>query len=329
MLGKLSSAASRLVTLFIMIVAIVAVFQAFAPAYLARGNIHSVLRHMAASGIVGVGLTFVIAVHRFDLSLSGVATIAAMTLGLLIAKTDSLLLSAIACVAIGAAFGLANGLLIGQAKLPDVVTTIAIGSLAYGASYFYNGGRSYSDNFFTSGILDINDSSFMGIDAPIMIFGITAIIATIVLQMTRFGHGFYAAGDNPVAARLSGVPVEKMIVAAFVICGALVGEAIVLKVSSVGQAMETAGSNVLLPAYTAVYLGAALFDGASVPATFAGGLIMALLLNGFTLLGVPYYFSDTMVSAVLIFSVAIFDPRVLARVSRWLPSFAPFHRTKA
>jgi ribose transport system permease protein len=271
MLSKLSLAAPRLVTLVIMIVVIGAVFQALAPTYLARGNIHSILRHMAASGIVGVGLTFVIAVHRFDLSLSGVATIAAMTLGFLIAKTDSLLLAALGCVAIGAAFGFANGLLIGRANLPDVVATIAVGSIAYGASYFYNGGKSYSDNFFTSGILDINDSSLTGIDAPILIFMITAAIATVVLQMTRYGHYFYATGENPVAARLSGVPVEWMVVTAFVICGALVGAAVILKVSSVGQAMETAGSNVLLPAYTAVYLGAALFDGASVPATFAGG----------------------------------------------------------
>jgi simple sugar transport system permease protein/ribose transport system permease protein len=312
-----------------MIVAIAAIFEVMNPAYLSRANIHAILRHMAATGVVGVGLTFVIAVRRFDLSLSGVATIAAMTLGFLIAKTNSLLLGALGSVAIGAAFGLANGFSIGQAKLPDVVATIAIGSLAYGASYFYNGGKSYSDNFFTSGILDINDSSFLGIDAPILIFMITAAVATLVLQMTRYGHGFYAAGENPVAARLSGVPVEKMVAAAFTICGGLVGEAIVLKVSSVGQAMETAGSNVLLPAYTAVYLGAALFDGPSVPATFAGGLIMALLLNGFTLLGVPYYYSDTMVSAVLIFSVAIFDPRVLAGISRQLTVFAPLHRTKA
>jgi ribose transport system permease protein len=98
-------------------------------------------------------------------------------------------------------------------------------------------------------------------------------------------------------------------------------------VASLGQAMETAGNNVLLPAYTSVYLGAALFNVASVPATFAGGLIMALLLNGFTLLGIPYYYSDTMVSVVLIFSVAIFDPRVFARIRRSLAFYAPAPRT--
>jgi ribose transport system permease protein len=327
MFSKLSLAAPRLVTFVIMIAVISAVFQVLSPAYLSHSNVHAILRHMASSGIVGVGLTFVIAVRRFDLSLAGVATLGALTLGCLIAKTNSLTLAVLGCVAIGAACGLINGLLIGLAKLPDVVATIAVGSIAYGASYFYNGGKSYSDNFFTSGILDINDSSVLGIDMPIVIFLLTGGVATVVLQMTRYGQSFYATGENPIAARLSGVPIEKMIATAFVVCGALVCEAIVLRVASVGQAMETAGNNVLLPAYTSVYLGAALFNVASVPATFAGGLIMALLLNGFTLLGIPYYYSDTMVSVVLIFSVAIFDPRVFARIRRSLAFYAPAPRT--
>jgi ribose transport system permease protein len=316
MFSKLSVSTPRLVTLAVLIALISAIFQILAPTYLSHSNIHAILRHMASGGVVGVGLTFVIAVRRFDLSLAGVATLGALTLGFLIAKTNSLSVAVLGCVAIGAAGGLINGLLIGLAKLPDVVATIAVGSIAYGVSYFYNGGQSYSDNFFTLGILDINDSSVLGIDMPIVIFLLTGVVATVALQMTRYGDSFYATGENPIAARLSGVPIEKMIAFAFVICGALVCEAIILRVASVGQAMETAGSNVLLPAYTSVYLGAALFDVASVPATFAGGLIMALLLNGFTLLGIPYYYSDTMVSVVLIFSVAIFDPRVFARIGR-------------
>ena len=324
---KLFAAAPRLLTLAMMICVVSAVFQIMVPTYLSSANIHAVFRHMAPSGVVAVGLTFVIVVRRFDLSLSGVATLGAMTLGCIIAKTDSLILAALGCVAIGAACGLINGIMIGFARLPDVVATIATGSIAYGASYFYNGGQSYSDNFFTSGILDINDFHLLGIDAPIWIFLFTAGFASVVLHMTRYGQSFYATGENANAARLSGVPVEQMIAAAFVVCGALVCAAMVLKVSSVGQAMETAGSNVLLPAYSSVYTGAALFGTASVPATFAGGLIIALLLNGCTLLGIPYYYSDMLVSVVLVVSVAIFDPRLFARIGRSVAFLAPSTRS--
>lgn len=329
MFSQFSLAAPRLGTLAAMIILISMTFQALVPAYLSHSNVHSVLRHMAAGGIVGVGLTFVIVVRRFDLSLSGVATLGAMTLGFVLSKSDSLILAIIGSVAIGAACGLVNGLLIGLAKLPDVVGTIAAGSIAYGASYFYNGGQSYSDYFFSSGILNINDSSVLGFDAPIVIYFVTVLAATIVLQMTRYGHSFYATGENANTARLSGVPVEYMVATAFVICGALVSEAMIIKVSSVGQAMETAGSNVLLPAYTSVYLGAAIFGTASVPATFAGSVIMALLLNGFTLLGTPYYYSDTMVSVVLIFSIAIFDPKIFTWIGRSVMFLIPPARAKS
>jgi ribose transport system permease protein len=225
MFSKLSVSTPRLVTLAVLIALISAIFQILAPTYLSHSNIHAILRHMASGGVVGVGLTFVIAVRRFDLSLAGVATLGALTLGFLIAKTNSLSVAVLGCVAIGAAGGLINGLLIGLAKLPDVVATIAVGSIAYGVSYFYNGGQSYSDNFFTSGILDINDSSVLGIDMPIVIFLLTGVVATVALQMTRYGDSFYATGENPIAARLSGVPIEKMIAFAFVIwCPGLRGD---------------------------------------------------------------------------------------------------------
>ena len=220
--SKLSSTAARLVTLAIMMAVISAIFQVLAPTYLSNPNVHAILRHMAVSDVVGVGLTFVFVVRRFDLALSGVATLGAMTLGFIIAKTDSLIRGVLGCVAIGAACGLINGVMIGLAKLPEVVTTIAIGSIAYGTSYFYNGGQSYSDNFFSSGILDINNFRLLGIDAPILIFLLTAGIAAVVLHMTRYGQAFRATGENEKTARLSGIPVENMIAAAFVICGALV-----------------------------------------------------------------------------------------------------------
>lgn len=327
--SKVTSAAPRLVTLAVLILAISTVFQTQAPTYLSSANVHAILRHMAASGIVSVGLTFVIVVRRFDLALSGVATLGALTLGFIIARTDSVILGVLGCMAIGAACGLINGIMVGLAKLPDVVASIGVGAIAYGTSYLYSGGKSFSDNFFTSGILDLNDFRLLGIDAPILIFLATACIAGVVLHMTRYGQSFYATGENVTTARLSGVPVESMVATAFVICGALVCEAIALRVSSVGQAMETAGNNVLLPAYLSVYTGAALFGTASIPATIAGGLITALLLNGCTLLGVPYYYSDMMVSLVLILSVVIFDPRMFAYIGRPLAFLASPMRPKS
>ncbi len=73
-----------------------------------------------------------------------------------------------------------------------------------------------------------------------------------------------------------------------------------------------------MPAFAAVYLGAALFGAPSIPATLAGTLLMSAMLNGFTLLAIPYYYSDAIVSTVLICAIAIFDPKLTAALSNLL-----------
>lgn len=136
------------------------------------------------------------------------------------------------------------------------------------------------------------------------------LIGIVILHGSRFGRAFYATGENPVAAHYSGIPVARMIIAAFAICGVCACLAIVLLVASSGAANVTAGTQLLMPAFAAVYLGAALFGRPSVPATLAGTMMMSLMLNGFTLLAIPYYYSDAIVSTVLILAITLFDPRV-------------------
>jgi ribose transport system permease protein len=302
----------RLLTFAVILLVIGGIFQLLAPVFLTSDNLHALFRHMAVQGIVAIGLTFVIVVRQFDLSLPGVASLGAMTLGFALSQDGNLLIAVAACAAVGLAVGLVNGIVVGGFRLPDVVATIAIGSIAYGLAFVYNGGSSYSDNFFTSGILDLNDGHVLGIDAPVVILVAIALVATLVLHLTRYGEGFYAAGENPRSAALSGIPVRAQLICAFSICGAMTSIAMLLDVSSAGAAYISTGSQVLMPAYTAVYVGAALFGTASIPATLAGVLMTATMLNGFTALTMPYYYSDLIVSAVLITAITVFDPRFVA-----------------
>ena len=152
------------------------------------------------------------------------------------------------------------------------------------------------------------------------ILALTAAIAALVLHGSRFGRAFYATGENRISAVYSGIRVKAYVLAAFAICGALSCLAITLLVASSGAANVTAGSQLLMPAYAAVYLGAALFGAASVPATIAGTLLMSAMLNGFTLMAVPYFYSDAIVSTVLIVAIAAFDPKVGAALKRLRPA---------
>ncbi|MGA0540577.1 ABC transporter permease [Neotabrizicola sp. VNH66] len=306
----------RLAAFAALLAIIAGLFWAQNPAFLSTGNLRALMRHMSVQGLAALGLTFVIVVRHFDLSFPGVASLGAMTLGWLIAIGMPLWLSVAGGLAVGVAFGLVNGIAVAKFRLPDIVTTIATGGLAVGFSYFYSNGTSISQNFFMSGILDLNDQKFLGLDKPFAILMGAALIGFVVLHASRFGHGFYATGQNPLAARFSGIPTRSLIVAAFAICGMMACLSITLLVASSGAANVTAGNQLLMPAFAAVYLGAALFGRPSVGATLAGTLMMSTMLNGFTLLAIPYYYSDAIVSTVLILAIAVFDPRVSALIGR-------------
>lgn len=308
---SLSPLLVRLLSLITLIILISATFQYFSPRYLTAANFRGLINAMSISGIVAIGLTFVIVLRKFDLSLAGIASLSAMTLGFVLSVTGELPLTIAACIGVGLLCGAVNGVLVGYGRLPDVVTTIAIGSIAYGLAFAYNGGADYSKNFFSSGMVTLNFKKFLGLQVPALLLISTALVAGVLLHATRFGQAFYAAGENPTAARLSGISVPKVLIAGFAIAGALVGVAMLIQISGIGSSRVTAGGQILLPAYTSVYLGAALMGRPSIPATLAGSLVMTMLLNGFTLLSIPYYYSDAVVSLVLIIAIVMFDPRIL------------------
>jgi ribose transport system permease protein len=307
----LSPLTIRILTFVLLIVLIGAVFQSLLPVYLTVNNMGALFRSMAGNLIVSIGLTFVIVTGKFDLSLAGTAALAAMTIGFALAKTGNLAAAIAAGMLISVAVGAVNGLLVGWGRLPDVVTTIGVGSIAYGAAFLYNGGATFSENFFSSGMVKVNIVRILYLQIPIFLAVVTTILAGLLLHMTRYGHSFYAAGENPVAARFSGISVPRLLIITYALCGTSVGLAMVLVVSSIGGARVTSGSQILLPAYASVYLGAALFGRPGVPATIAGALIMYMILNGLTLLNIPYYFSDVILSSILIAAIAFFDSRVL------------------
>lgn len=309
----------RFIGFAVLLLTIGGVFAALSPQFSSLDNISAIFRHMSADGLAALGLTFVIVVRRADLSFPGIASFGAMTAGWLIASGYSLLGCIAGGVAIAIVCGVINGFAIGEMGLPDIVTTIATGSIAYGLSYIYSNGATISDNFMTSGITSINDQTIAWIDEPVFFMLLLYVLAWFILHRTRYGRCFYATGENARSASFSGIRVRIYILVAFAICAATASWAGILHCAEAGQADVDAGSTFLMPAWASVYLGAALFGVPSVPATFAGALLISTMLNGFTLLSVPYYYSNAIVSFVLIVAIAMFDPRVAAMLRRLRP----------
>jgi ribose/xylose/arabinose/galactoside ABC-type transport system permease subunit len=265
---------------------------------------------MAANGLAALGLTLVVIVRKFDLSFAGTACFSAMTIGFMIAGGHDLWLCIMTGVLAAAVVGAFNGIAISYFGLPDIVTTIATGSIAGGLAFLYSQGRTIFRNFVTSGILDLNDARLFGYSASFFFLIALYAVAWVFMHRTRYGASFHATGENPVSAYFSGVPVRTYTMMAFIICAITSVFAVVLILAESGTADTNKGATLLMPAYAGVFLGAALLGGTSVLATLAGTLLITMLLDGFSLLGVPYYYSDGVVSAILLTGVVLFDARV-------------------
>ncbi|PZU19817.1 MAG: ABC transporter permease [Shinella sp.] len=309
-LKQLPKGAGRGVAFVVLVLALALAFALAEPRFLTHASLSGIARHMAANGLAALGLTFVVIVRKFDLSIAGVAAFTGMSMGAVIAAGYPLWLAIVVGIMLGAAIGGLSGFAISKAGFPDIVTTIAIGSVCAGMAFLYTGGRSIFQNFFQSGITDLNDARFLGISVSLWFLLLTYGIAWLVMHRTRTGLAFYATGENPTAAQFSGIATRKFIGSAYVICAIFTVLAVLLILAESGNAETNKGANLMMPAYAGVFLGAAIMGGTSVISTFAGILLITMLLDGFSLMGVPYYYSDGVVSLILLLGVIAFSDTI-------------------
>jgi ribose/xylose/arabinose/galactoside ABC-type transport system permease subunit len=252
-----------------------------------------------------LGATFVVVVGHFDISFPMVSSLAGMTTSFLIAQDIHVIPSIIAGLSVGMLFGFINGTAIGIMKLPDIVTTIATGAVSWGFAWIYSGGAYIWENVLTSGILELNDAVFLGVPFPVILLISLYFISFLVLHRSRYGRCFYATGNNRVAAIFSGVKTKDYIVAAFAFCAATSSLGAIMSNASQGSGSVRVGLVFLLPAYASTFLGSAVFRKPTIYGTFLAALFLATLLNGFTLMAVPYYYSDFIIGIVLIFALSL------------------------
>jgi ribose transport system permease protein len=170
MAKKTISADSKSIVIFLFL--LVLVFVAFAflhKQFLSARNISNLLKHASINSVFALGALFVVVVGHFDLSFHLVCSLAGMTTSFLIASDVTVIPSIFAGLSVGAIFGLGNGLAVGKLRLPDMVTTIATGAIAWGFAWIYSDGAYIWKNATTSGILLINDALILHIPLPVIL----------------------------------------------------------------------------------------------------------------------------------------------------------------
>jgi ribose/xylose/arabinose/galactoside ABC-type transport system permease subunit len=307
----MSDETRTIIIFFAMFAVVIIVFSQLQAGFLTLNNFRTMLKHISITAIASLGLAFVIAVGHFDMSFPWVGNLAGNTGAFLIAIGADPVTSVAASVALGLFYGLMNGMTISRLRLPDMVLTIGTGSVAYGLSYLYRGGSFIFDNFFNSGMMQLNEGTVLRIPVPVFIMVVLYAVCFFLLHRTSHGRRFYATGDNRMGAVFSGIKIKRYVAIAFMMCGGFVAISALLQVSSEGQSGYKTALTILMPAYASVFLGISVFRKVTVWGTFLGSALLIMMLNGFTLLNVPFYSSDLVITSALIFALAMSNENVM------------------
>src|SRR5215469_15985555 len=283
-------------------------FSIASPTFLTSNNLLNLVFQNATLGIAACAVTFTIIAGNFDLSLGAIFVLSEV-LGAWAAVHWGVWWAFPVAIFSGMAMGLINGLLVTKLRVNAFLATLAsaltFGGIAVGVT---GGGLLITP---TSSVFTfLGQHRAGGIQYPVIIFAIVAIVLQLVLSYTVFGRHLYGVGDNRSAARLSGLKVGRIVVLTFVITGAACGLSGLLDSSITGSGSSATtglGGTLALLAIAGVALGgSSIFGGVgSVWRTVLGVLILAMITNGFDLLAVADYWQDIVRGILIVIAVAI------------------------
>ncbi|GAC1363720.1 MAG: ABC transporter permease [Ktedonobacteraceae bacterium] len=271
--------------------------------FLTVTNLDNLIRQVAVFAILSVGQLFVILTGGIDLSVGSVLGLSGGVTAILLAAGTPIPIAILAGLLIGLLIGLINGLLVSRMHLPPFIATLGMLGIARGIVLLLTGARTIAP--LPADFTAIANGFLLGLPSLFWILIIVAVIAAFVLGRTIFGRYVYAVGSNAESARLSGVPVNYVLLAVYSISGLLAGFAGVLATSRLGAGIPTGGTGYELQAIAGAVIGGASLSGAKgrIIGAVLGALIMAILANGGNLLGVDPFYLQIAIGLLIILAV--------------------------
>lgn len=292
---------------FIGLILLIIVVSILNPSFLDLSNLLNLLRQISINGLIAFGMTFIILTGGIDLSVGSILALSSAFIALMITSGVDPIIALIIGVLIGFVLGAVNGLLVTKGNMAPFIATLATMTIFRGLTLVItdgnpitNLGDSYLFQLFGKGY-------FIGIPVPAVTMIIVFIILLIILQKTTFGRHTYAIGGNEIAAKISGIKVNKIKIFIYGISGLMSALAGGILTSRLNSAQPTAGMSYELDAIAAVVLGGTSLTGGKgrIVGTLIGVLIIGVLNNGLNLLGVSSFYQQVVKGVVILIAVLI------------------------
>ena len=306
-LGDQATTAMRRHGLILAFGIFLAIVALTADSFLTVGNILDVIRQVSITGMIAIGVTFVVITGRLDLSVGSMLTLLTV---IVVDQHNSVgPAGAIMIVLIaGLLLGIVNGILVGYMGLNALIVTLAMLSILQGVTLYYSGGSNVNiPNAQSTWFAVFGRGTTLGLPNPAIFFIISAAIASFALRRTAFGRMIYAIGGNEVASTFSGINARQTVFWAYVLSGFMTALAAIIMGSRVMGAQNTIGQGYELTVLAGIILGGTTLLGGSgtIWRTVLGIAMLGFIQNGLLLLGFPYYVQWLVSWAVIIVAVWI------------------------
>jgi ribose transport system permease protein len=271
--------------------------------FLTTRNLLNILDQSAPVGIVACGVTIGIIAGVFDLSVGAIFGVAAVVAAKTAVASGNAVAGILVGMASGALLGLVNAALVGTLRINSFIATLASSIVFRGIAILVTGGMivTVTDEAFS----ELGTGTFLRAKYTVFVYLAVILLTSFVLEKTALGRYFFAVGGNPEAARLSGIPVERVRAAAFVISGLCASTAGVLAASRTSSAQPDLGIGLELSAIAAAVVGGTSLRGGegAIWRAVLGVLFLAMIGNGFNLLGIDTIYQQIVQGVLIVIAV--------------------------
>lgn len=280
-------------------------FSVTSPVFLKTDTLMKLLKQASIYGIIVIGMVFVITSSGIDISVGSVVGLSGIIVSMCMLSGMGVMVSILIAILASVLVGLFNGVLVFDANVPPFIATMASMTIVRNIILLITGAKTISG--LPKGFTAIAAGSVFGVPNLFLAWFAIILMSFFISKKTVFGRNIYSYGSNKEAARLSGINTRVTVYGVYVFCAVVCGIAGILLTSRLGNGVPTSGDGYELDAIAAAVVGGASLDGGegSVIGTVLGAMIMAMLRQGGTLLGINSFIMEIIIGSLIALAVVI------------------------
>jgi ribose transport system permease protein len=293
--------------LLLLVIVVFATLPATSSTFTSPENIRNVLGDQAVLGVLAIASILPLVVGHFDLSVGAQASITQIAVAAAMSRYGIPMVPAVLIgIAMGAAIGLVNGVLVAKVRVNALITTLGVATVIAGLISLYTKGTTIVEGI-SHDLINIGQGDWLGIPRTTFFLLAVALLVAYVLGATVYGRRLRLVGSNPSAAQLVGLRLDRLVLSTFVFTGALAGVAGALLVARNGNANPASGNEYTLLAVAAAFLGATSIKPGqfNVLGTLVAIFFLAFSVNGLNLAGVDPWINDVFNGTALVVAVGL------------------------